>query len=92
MQIELARAQHAQRAHQLFLSIFVNVVSKGSLNYIPKLEIAGSSPVACSISIATSQDFNAGPVRTARVNDFEKTAVALFVFSHNFRKIHRSSR
>jgi len=42
--IQLLYAWHAQYAHAFFLSIFVNVENKGSLNYIPKLEIRVRSP------------------------------------------------
>ncbi|MBA3514167.1 MAG: hypothetical protein H0T77_07330 [Pyrinomonadaceae bacterium] len=49
LQLQLLDPWHAQYAHAFFLSILVNVESKGSLNYIPKLKVAGSSPVARSI-------------------------------------------
>jgi hypothetical protein len=49
VQIELSRAQHAQNAHAAFLSISVSVANKGSVDQIPKLEVAGSIPVARSI-------------------------------------------
>jgi hypothetical protein len=45
------RASKAHDAHDALafsLSIFVSVENKGSLGYIPKLEVAGSIPVARS--------------------------------------------
>ncbi len=39
LHIQLLDAWHAQYAHAVLLSIFVNVVNKGSRNYIPKLVI-----------------------------------------------------
>ncbi len=49
LQLQLLDAWHAQYAHEFFLSIFVNVENKGSLNYIPKLKVASSILVARSI-------------------------------------------
>ena len=48
VQIELSRAQHAQYAHAVFLSICVSVENKGLPNQIPKLKVASSSLVARS--------------------------------------------
>ncbi len=41
-------AHDAQHALAAFLSVFASVENKGSLGYIPKLDVAGSSPVARS--------------------------------------------
>ena len=41
-------ARYAVHARTFFLSDFVSVENKGSLDQIPKLEVAGSSPVARS--------------------------------------------
>jgi hypothetical protein len=55
VQIELSRAQYAHYAHEFFRSICVSVANKGSLDQIPKLEVAGSIPVARSIFLSNSQ-------------------------------------
>ena len=44
------RAHDAHYALAFFLSVFVSVENKGSLGYIPKLDVAGSIPVARFIS------------------------------------------
>ncbi len=49
LHFQLLDAWHAHYAHAFFLSTFVNVENKGSLNYIPKLKVASSIPAARSI-------------------------------------------
>jgi len=49
LRIRRATAHHAQYARAVFLSVFVSVENKGRLDYIPKLKVAGSIPVARSI-------------------------------------------
>jgi len=46
LHFQLLDAWHAHYAHAFFLSTFVNVENKGSLNYIPKLKVASSILVA----------------------------------------------
>ncbi len=46
--VEQSKAHHAQYAHAIFLSKFVSVANKGSWDQLPKLEVAGSIPVARS--------------------------------------------
>ena len=52
VQIRQSTAPHAHSARAFFLRICVSVASKGRPNLIPKLRVAGSSPVARSTSTA----------------------------------------
>jgi hypothetical protein len=45
-------ARYAQHAHTFFLDVFVSVENKECLIYFPKLDVAGSIPVARSILLS----------------------------------------
>jgi hypothetical protein len=48
VQIRLSTAHYAHYAHAVLLGIFVSVANKGCPDQLPKLDVAGSIPVARS--------------------------------------------
>ncbi len=52
---QATHARHAVHARTFFLSDFVSIENKGSKLLIPKLDVAGSIPVARSIFLVNSK-------------------------------------